>query len=64
MIFNKELALFKASKLYFKRLNLSDVKMKGKDYDPKALYNAVLKAGINEHLLLAYMELERSTRVH
>ena len=33
--------------------------MKGKDYDPKALYNAVLKAGINEHLLLAYMELEK-----
>lgn len=59
MIFNKELALFKASKLYFKRLNLSDVKMKGKDYDPKALYNAVLKAGVNEHLLLAYMELEK-----
>ena len=59
MIFNKELALFKASKLYFKRLNLSNVKMKGKDYDPKALYNAVLKAGINEHLLLAYMELEK-----
>ena len=59
MIFNKELALFKASKLYFKRLDLSNVKMKGKDYDPKALYNAVLKAGINEHLLLAYMELEK-----